>query len=98
LSKSIEQKSDNPFAYLALGDAYEKKSEIENAISTYQDLSKLGLDIHGLKEKINYLKSLIAEDPDQFAQPDKKKKNKSPGLKSLELKPTDKKKSVERKK
>lgn len=63
--KSIEIWNNNPYSYLALADAYEKKQDIPMAIKTYQDLLKLKLDIHGLKEKIEYLKQLLGSSPNK---------------------------------
>ena len=52
LERSINQNRDNVYAYLALGDAYERKKDLKKAIYVYRDLSSLGINVHGLKEKL----------------------------------------------
>jgi tetratricopeptide (TPR) repeat protein len=57
LEQSIENNRENVYAYLALGDAYEKLKEIKKAIYVYRDLMSLGVTVHGLKEKLAYLEN-----------------------------------------
>ena len=44
--------AENVYAYLALGDAYERQDELAKALNVYLDLKGLGIKVHGLKEKI----------------------------------------------
>jgi len=60
LQESINLNKENIYAHLALGDALERQKEIEKAIMAYKDLMGLGVKIHGLKEKINYLENVLA--------------------------------------
>jgi tetratricopeptide (TPR) repeat protein len=55
LKKSIENNKENVYAYLALGDALEKKNETMAAIYVYRDLTSLGISIHGLNDKLETL-------------------------------------------
>jgi len=48
------------YAYLALGDAYERQTETSRALQVFKDLHGLNTKVHGLKEKINYLEGQIA--------------------------------------
>jgi hypothetical protein len=48
------------YAYLALGDAYERSNNSEKALSVYKDLLGLGVKVHGLKEKILHLENILA--------------------------------------
>lgn len=57
LERSINQNRDNVYAYLALGDAYERKKDLKKAIYVYRDLSSLGINVHGLKEKLSELEA-----------------------------------------
>ena len=57
LEKSIENNKENIYAYLALGDALERQKEIKKAIYVYRDLMSLGINVHGLKEKLVYLEN-----------------------------------------
>ena len=61
LENSIEKNKDNVYAYLALGDALERQKELERAHQVFNDLNGLGVKVHGLKEKISYLESTIAQ-------------------------------------
>ena len=58
LEASIENNKENVYAYLALGDAYERIKEIKKAIYVYRDLMSLGITVHGLKEKLKYLENI----------------------------------------
>ncbi len=42
LEKSIEMNNSNVYAYLALGDAYEKIENYKKAICVYRELASLG--------------------------------------------------------
>lgn len=55
LELSISKNPENVYAYLALGDAYERQNEIQKALQVFKDLKGLGIKVHGLKEKITYL-------------------------------------------
>ena len=61
LEQSIENNKENVYAYLALGDAYERIKEIKKAIYVYRDLMSLGITVHGLKEKLKYLENIHEE-------------------------------------
>lgn len=52
LELSISKNPENVYAYLALGDAYERQDELAKALNVYLDLKGLGIKVHGLKEKI----------------------------------------------
>jgi Flp pilus assembly protein TadD len=61
LETSIQKNKDNVYAYLALGDAFEKeKKDLKKALNVYQQLNALGVKVHGLKEKIGYLETTIS--------------------------------------
>lgn len=45
LEQSIENNKENVYAYLALGDAFEKNKELTKAISTYRELMSLGINV-----------------------------------------------------
>lgn len=62
LEKSIENNRENVYAYLALGDAYEKNENAKKAVSVYRELSSLGVNVHGLAEKLQFLDKKIQED------------------------------------
>jgi len=49
------------YAYLALGDAYEKIQDQRQALAVYKELMGLGVKVHGLKEKINHFETLLAQ-------------------------------------
>lgn len=57
---SIAKNKDNVYAYLALGDAYERLNNQEKALSVYKDLLGLGIKVHGLKEKILHIENILA--------------------------------------
>jgi tetratricopeptide (TPR) repeat protein len=59
LQKALELNPQNPYAYLGLADAHEKQDKLEEALEIYKSLQKLTNSIHGLKEKITYLESII---------------------------------------
>ena len=40
------------YAYLALGDAYERNNDEVHALGVYKELKSMGIKVHGLKEKI----------------------------------------------
>lgn len=52
LELSISKNPENVYAYLALGDTYERQDELAKALNVYLDLKGLGIKVHGLKEKI----------------------------------------------
>jgi len=55
LEKSIETNRENVYAYLALGDAYEKKKEFKKAMTVYKEVDSLGIRVQGLEEKLRQL-------------------------------------------
>lgn len=59
LEQSIENNKENVYAYLALGDAFEKNKELTKAISTYRELMSLNINVQGLQEKIAFLDNQI---------------------------------------
>jgi tetratricopeptide (TPR) repeat protein len=59
LQKALELNPQNPYIYLGLADAHEKQDQPEEALDVYKSLQKLDNSIHGLKEKIAYLESII---------------------------------------
>ena len=59
LEQSIENNKENVYAYLALGDAFEKNKEPTRAISTYRELMSLGINVQGLQDKIAFLDNQI---------------------------------------
>ena len=59
LEASIDKNQENVYAYLALGDALERQKEHKRALQVYKDLMGLGIKVHGLKEKIQYLDGVI---------------------------------------
>lgn len=61
LELSINKNPENVYAYLALGDAYERQNEIQKALQVFKDLRGLGIKVHGLKEKIQYLEQLLQQ-------------------------------------
>ena len=61
LEESISKNNENVYAYLALGDALERQKENKRALQVYKDLMGLGIKVHGLKEKIQYLDQLIVQ-------------------------------------
>ena len=52
MEQSIYKNKENVYAYLALGDAYERLGDQIKALAVYKDLMGLGIKVHGLKEKI----------------------------------------------
>jgi tetratricopeptide (TPR) repeat protein len=48
LEKSISNNRENVYAYLALGDAFEKKNEHQKALYVYRDLVSLGVNVQGI--------------------------------------------------
>jgi len=40
------------YAYLALGDAYERNNDEIRALGIYKELKSMNIKVHGLKEKI----------------------------------------------
>lgn len=60
LELSISKNPENVYAYLALGDAYERQDELTKALNAYIDLKGLGIKVHGLKEKIATLEQKIS--------------------------------------
>ena len=46
---------ENVYAYLALGDAFEREKETKKAVYVYRDLLSLGINVHGLREKLETL-------------------------------------------
>jgi hypothetical protein len=52
LEQSISKNKENLYAYLALGDAYERNNDEVHALGVYKELKSLGVKVHGLKEKI----------------------------------------------
>ena len=68
LEKSIEQNRENVYSYLALGDAYERQSELQKAIYVYRDLNSLGVNVMGLQEKIKELETKVKQQKDQEAK------------------------------
>jgi tetratricopeptide (TPR) repeat protein len=61
LESSISKNKGNIYVYLALGDALERQKEIKRAIMIYRELMGLGVTVHGLKEKLQYLENLHEE-------------------------------------
>ena len=61
LEKSIETNRENVYAYLALGDAHEKNQSPVQALAVYRQLCDLGVNVHGLTEKIQFLEKKIQE-------------------------------------
>jgi tetratricopeptide (TPR) repeat protein len=61
LEQSIARNKENVYAYLALGDAYERNGEERQALGVYKELMHLGIKVHGLKEKIAQLENAIAQ-------------------------------------
>ncbi len=59
LSTSIKINKQNTYAYLALGDALERSKDLQKAVSIYKELYDSGIQVHGLKEKINYLENIL---------------------------------------
>jgi len=59
LEKSIENNRENVYAYLALGDAYERQDLPQKAIYVYRDLMSLNVNVHGLKEKLSELETRV---------------------------------------
>jgi len=59
LELSISKNPENVYAYLALGDAFERQDELQKALNVYIDLRGLGIKVHGLKEKIATLEQKI---------------------------------------
>jgi len=59
LEKSIENNRENVYAYLALGDAYERQDQPQKAVYVYRDLMSLNVNVHGLKEKLSELETKI---------------------------------------
>ena len=68
LEKSIEQNRENVYSYLALGDAYERQSELQKAIYVYRDLNSLGVNVMGLQEKIKELETKVKQQKYQEAK------------------------------
>jgi tetratricopeptide (TPR) repeat protein len=64
LEKSIKKNSENVYAYLALGDAYEKNQNPKKALAVYKELASLGVNVHGLTEKLQFLEKKLQEDQD----------------------------------
>lgn len=62
LEKSIEKNKENIYAYLALGDAYEKKHEFAKAATVYKEMNSLGVNVQGLDEKLAQLEKLADKD------------------------------------
>jgi tetratricopeptide (TPR) repeat protein len=62
LEKSIANNRENVYAYLALGDAYEKNQNPKKAKSVYRELASLGVNVHGLAEKLQFLDKKIQEE------------------------------------
>lgn len=60
---SLQQNPENVYAYLALGDAYEKVEEWSKASQVYRDLKALGVTVQGLKDRI-----LIVENKERAAK------------------------------
>lgn len=52
LELSIQKNPENVYAYLALGDAFERQEELTKALNVYIELKGLGIKVQGLKEKI----------------------------------------------
>ena len=61
LERSIERNPENVYAYLALGDALERKKETAKAITVYKELMSQGIPVHGLDEKLKYLEKAHEE-------------------------------------
>lgn len=62
LEKSIENNNENVYAYLALGDAYEKSNDPKRAMYVYRQLSSLGVNVHGLAEKLQFLEKKVQDE------------------------------------
>lgn len=60
LELSIKRNPENVYAYLALGDAYERQNEIHKALQVFKDLRNLGIKVNGLKEKISFLEQQLS--------------------------------------
>jgi pentatricopeptide repeat protein len=45
LEKSIDNNKDNIYAYIALGDIFERQKDIKKAIYVYRDLMSLGFKV-----------------------------------------------------
>lgn len=67
LEKSIENNRENVYAYLALGDAYERQDNPQKAIYVYRDLMQLNVNVHGLKDKFSELENRIKMSKDAAA-------------------------------
>lgn len=53
LERSIESNRENVYAYIALGDAFERQGEEKKALACYRELESLGIGVKGLREKID---------------------------------------------
>lgn len=62
LEKSIENNRENVYAYLALGDAFERQDHVKKAIYVYRDLMSLNVNVHGLKEKLTELEDKLKQE------------------------------------
>jgi tetratricopeptide (TPR) repeat protein len=84
LQTSIEKNKDNVYAYLALGDALERQKDLKKALSVYKELNALGVKVHGLKEKIGYLETTIAQNDkrEKIMQEKEKEKEKQREIKA----------------
>ncbi len=51
--------NSNVYAYLALGDAYEKIENYKKAICVYRELASLGQNVLGINEKIKDLEKIL---------------------------------------
>jgi tetratricopeptide (TPR) repeat protein len=52
LELAISNNRENIYAYLALGDAYERNNDPKHALAVYRELNGLGVKVKGLREKI----------------------------------------------
>lgn len=68
LEKAIETSHENVYAYLALGDAYEKQEYLQKAIYVYRDLMSLNVNVQGLKEKLSELEQKVKKQKDTQTQ------------------------------
>lgn len=64
LEQAIETNHENVYAYLALGDAYEKQDLNQKAIYVYRDLMSLNVNVQGLQEKLANLEMKMKQQRD----------------------------------
>jgi len=93
--KSLKYNNKNPFVYLALGDVFEKKEMVEEAIEVYKKLQELQPDFKDLDKKIAYLESIVKLKRERDEEEENRKKLKEQKEKDKKAEKLKKEKELE---